>query len=336
MPERDAQPSRRSVLKATSGALAAGGLAGCLGGITGGGSSTPSITLGHGIASEEPLWLMDANPDILEHWGDAYEAEFKSFPANNQRLQAFQAGELQAGTSAAVTAIFSTNRGLPLTVVANITQERNDKFHEKFLVRSDSDMDGLNAESLEGKKIGICAFKSWCDLWAQAAVRNVGLDPENDVEFVKTPFPSMAEAVANEQIDTAMFPPVFEMIGQQAHDLRPIFSVIDTTGWEHDLMELWFSNEFMDNNPDAVTKFLEDYQTAVQHYKNNPQESKSTIHEAGFVQTPQDTYLELPNYFHSSQPLTESLRNVNDLVADIGWIEEPVDIDNLYNLEYLP
>ena len=335
MPERDAHTSRRTVLKATGGALVAGSLAGCLGGITGG-ESTPTITLGHGIASEEPLWLMDAKPDILDHWGDAYEAEFKAFPANNQRLQAFQAGELQAGTSAAVTAIFSTDKELPLTVVANIAQERKNMFHEKFLVRPDSDMDGLNKESLKGKKIGICAFKSWCDLWAKAAVRSVGLDPENDVEFVKTPFPSMGEAVAKGQIDTAMFPPVFEMLGKQKHDLSPIFSVIDTTGWEHDLMELWFSNEFLENNPDATTKFLQDYQTAVDYFNDNPRESKGAIHDAEFVKTPKETYLELPNYHHSSKPLTDSLKKVNNLVASIGWIEDPVDMANLYDLEHLP
>ncbi|SEL24328.1 ABC transporter substrate-binding protein [Haloferax larsenii] len=336
MPVRDTHANRRDVLKATGTAVAAGSLAGCLGSVTGGGSSTVSITLGHGIASEEPLWLMDAMPDILDHWGSAYEAEFKAFPANNQRLQAFQAGELQAGTSAAVTAIFSTNKGLPLTVVANITQEREDTFHEKFLARPDSGMDGLNKESLEGKKVGICAFKSWCDLWAQSAIREVGLVPDEDVELVKVPFPSMGEAVSKGQVDTAIFPPVFEMLGKQKHGLKPIFSVIDTVGWEHDLMELWFSTQFIEQNPDVVEKFLEDYSTAVDYYNQNTKESKRAIHDAGYVQTPKETYVSLPNYTHSVQPLTESLKKINQLVADMGWIEEPVEIDNLYNLDYLP
>jgi ABC-type nitrate/sulfonate/bicarbonate transport system substrate-binding protein len=337
MAERVTHANRRNVLKATGSAIAVGSLAGCLG--NGGGSddsSTVSFTLGHGIASEEPLWLMDAKPDLLEHWGDAYEVDFKGFPANNQRLQAFQAGELQAGTSAAITAIFSTDSGLPLTVVANIAQEREDTFHEKFLVRPDSDMDGLNKESLEGKKIGICAFKSWCDLWAQSAVRSVGLEPGEDVELVKTPFPSMPDAVSEGQVDTAMFPPVFERMGMQKHDLEPIFNVIDTTGWEHDLMELWFSTQFLERNGDVVEKFLQDYSTAVDYYNNNIEESKNAIHDAGFVQTPKETYVDLPNYTHQVQPLTESLKKVNNLAADIGWIEEPVDIDNLYNLDYLP
>jgi len=336
MPVSDTHSSRRSVLKATGTAIAAGSLTGCLGGVTSSGSSTVSFTLGHGIASEEPLWLMDAMPDILEHWGDAYEVEFKSFPANNQRLQAFQAGELQAGTSAAVTAIFSTNKGLPLTVVANIAQERKDTYHEKFLVRPDSDIDGLNKESLEGKKIGICAFKSWCDLWARSAVRKVGLEPGSDVELVKTPFPSMAEGVAKGQIDTGIFPPVFNMLGTQKHGLKSAFDVIDTVGWEHDLMELWFSTQFLNENSDVVEKFLQDYASAVDYYNNNIKESKRAIHEAGFVQTPKDTYVELPNYTHQVQPMTSSLKKVNQLTAEIGWIEEPVNIDNVYNLDYLP
>jgi ABC-type nitrate/sulfonate/bicarbonate transport system substrate-binding protein len=133
-----------------------------------------------------------------------------------------------------------------------------------------------------------------------------------------------------------MFPPVFERMAKQKHNLKEIFTVIDTTGWEHDLMELWFSDKFINENPDALEKFLEDYSTAAEYYNNNKEDAKSAIHEAGFVETPKETYLDLPSYKHSVQPMTESLKKINQLTADIGWIDEPVDINNVYNLNHLP
>jgi len=175
-----------------------------------------------------------------------------------------------------------------------------------------------------------------CELWAQAAVRKVGLEPGKDVELVKTPFPSMGDAVSNGQIDTAMFPPTFEKMAKGKHNLKGIFNVIDTTGWEHDLMELWFSDKFIKENSDAVEKFLQDYSMAVEYYNNNKKESKSAIHEAGFIETPKEMYLELPDYEHSVRPMTKSLKKINSLSADIGWIDEPVDIDKLHNPNYLP
>ncbi|RQG86716.1 ABC transporter substrate-binding protein [Natrarchaeobius halalkaliphilus] len=334
--------SRRAAILSSGAALTAG-FAGCLDSNgetdddTGNGDgSIPTITLGHGIAAEEPLWLMEVISDELDHWGEAYEAEFIPFSANDERLQAFQAGELQAGTAAAITTIFATESGLPMTVVANVSQCREETFTEEFLVTPDSDIDGLNEESLQDTRIGICAPRSSCDMWAQSAALQAGLEVGTDVEVVVTPFPSMPEAVNGGEVDTAMFPQPFHHTGINETGLEPVFDVIDSTGFEHDLMELWFSTQFLENNGDVVELFLEDYSTAVDRFNDDPESSLEMIAEAGYVETPTELYVDLPYYTYSASPMTESLEEINSLAVDIGWLDEEVSIDHLWDLSYLP
>lgn len=301
----------------------------------GGNQDIPTINLGHGAAAEEPLWLMDAKPDILEHKGEAYEANFIPFDGNTPRLQAFQAGEIQAGTITSITSFFAVDRGLPLTIVASITQETEEQYATPFVAPSDSDV-ALTEEGLKGKSIGICDFQASCHMWAATAAQKVGLSPENDVDLVRVPFPTMPDAVNEGRVDTATMHQPFDATAQQQYDHEIKFDAVDVLGYDHDLLEVWFSTQFLNQNEEAVRMFLEDYATAVDYYEKNTQEARQAIVDAGFVQTPEEVYLNLPHMATSATPLTDSLDKLNQRAVDLGWIDQKVDSGLLYNLDYLP
>jgi len=325
--------NRRRFLQSTAITGASLGLTGCIG--TGGGGDVTEFAIGHGIASEEAHWLMDANPDLLENWGDVYEAEFVEFGANNARLQAYQAGEIVGGQFPAITSLFIFDRGLPLRMVSGIAHELPDYFNEKFLVPSDSDMD-LSADGLRGSQIGVCAYQSMCDLWAQAAVYEAGLTMGEDAEVVQVPFPSLGESVANGQVDTGVFPPTFWASATSQFDLKEAFDVTDVIGGPHTFLTMWFDNQWLEENEEVVRAYLEDFSIAAEHFMNNTEEAKRTLHDAGYVQTPLDQYLELPHTAYGTQILTDSIEYYNELAVDIGWLEEEVDLDLLIDTSYLP
>lgn len=346
------RPNRRQVIKAAGVASTAGlvGLAGCSGDSGNGNGNDqptgtvvgttrqgdiPSFSLGHGLAAEEPLWLMEANSDSLDNWGEAYDANFIQFDGNTPRFQAFQAGEIQAGTVTSITAFFAVNRGLPLTIVASITQETEEQYATPFVAAADSDV-ALTEEGLNGKSIGICDFQASCHMWAASAAQKVGLEPEADVELVRVPFPTMGSAVAEGRVDTATMHQPFDAMAMNQHDMEVKFDAVDVLGYDHDLLEVWFSTQFLNNNEEAVRAFLEDYQTTVEYYQNNTDEARSLIADEGYVQTPKEVYTELPTMAVSERPLTDSLDNLNQRAVDLGWIDEKVDSDLLYDLSYLP
>lgn len=329
--------NRRQFIKA-AGVATAGltGLAGCLGdGGTPNVGDVPSFRLGHGLAAEEPLWLMDADPSLLDHWDDEYEVEFIQFDGNTPRFQAFQSGEIEAGTVTSITSFFAVNRGLPLTIVASISQETEEQYATPFVAPTDSDV-ALTEEGLNGKSIGICDFQASCHMWAATAAQEVGLEPETDVELVRVPFPTMGSAVAEGRVDTATMHQPFDALAMSEHDMEVKFDAVEVLGYDHDLLEVWFSTQFLNENEEAVRYFLEDYQTAIEHYQNNTDEARGLIADEGFVETPKDVYVDLPTMATSIRPLTDSLDKLNQRAVELGWIEEKVDSNLLYDLDYLP
>lgn len=344
--------SRRQFIKA-AGVATTAGLAGCAGnggggsgsddtptgtatnGGTTGGNDPVSFSLGHGLAAEEPLWLMDAQPDMLDHWGVEYDADFIQFDGNTPRFQAFQAGEIQAGTVTSITAFFAVNRGLPMTIVASITQETEEMYATPFVANTDSDV-AFTEAGLNGKSIGICDFQASCHMWAATAAQEVGLEPEADVELVRVPFPTMGSAVAEGRVDTATMHQPFDVSAMNQHDMEVKFDAVDVLGYDHDLLEVWFSTQFLNGNEEAVRYFLEDYQTAIEFYQNNKEEAHGIIADEGFVQTPREVYVQLPTMATSARPLTDSLGRLNTRAVELGWIDEEVDPELLYDLSYLP
>jgi len=343
--------NRRQFIKTAGVAstISIAGLAGCSGndsdgddsndnGGTGGstGDNEPTtIKLGHGLSAEEPLWTMDAMPEILDHVGDAYETEFVQFDANTSRLQAFQAGEIQAGTMTAISTFFAVGRGLPLTITASISQVTGDKYATRFVSQANSEFD-LSEGGLEGMTIGICAFQSSCHMWAATAAQNFDLVPEDDVSLVVVPFPTMPDAVAEGRVDAATMDMPFDIIAMEEYDAETTFDAVDVMGYDHDLLELWFSTQFINKNEETVRRFLEDYNTASEYYNNNIEEVKGAILDAGFVQTPEEVYLNLPERSTQATPLTDSLDNLNQRAVELSWIDEQVDTNLLYDLSYLP
>jgi hypothetical protein len=47
-------------------------------------------------------------------------------------------------------------------------------------------------------------------------------------------------------------------------------------------------------------------------------------------------YLNLPTMATSARPLTDGRDNLNQRAVELGWIDEKVDTDLLYDLSYLP
>ena len=68
-----------------------------LGVATGSATAEPvKIRLGTGSAVEEQLWLILVKPDIAPNYGKAYTLEPNKFRSSSKRVQAFEAGALDA------------------------------------------------------------------------------------------------------------------------------------------------------------------------------------------------------------------------------------------------
>jgi ABC-type nitrate/sulfonate/bicarbonate transport system substrate-binding protein len=299
----------------------------------------PLIRFGHGFAAEEQVWLMAARPDLTPNQGKKYRLKFIAFPGNPERLQAYLAGELDAGTIPGLTAIFSRAQGMDLKVVAGISQEAAgpEWFTTTYLVKDEGPI--RSVRDLKGGTIGVVGIKSATDLWARAAVLAAGLTPDRDVKVVPIPFPAMGGAVRTDKVTAGVFVEPFYSAEKAKGGLRPLFTAVEAVGYDHDLLDIWFGEKFLRAQPEVVRAFLADYLAATRYYLSHTAEAKRDLHKAGFVKTPLEIYLKNADWKRDPAARVDvaSLKKLAGLMAEkLGWLEKPVDVDELVDLGYLP
>jgi ABC-type nitrate/sulfonate/bicarbonate transport system substrate-binding protein len=282
-----------------------------------------NIRFGHGAAAEEQVWLMAANPEILDHVGVWYELEPDFHRSNEERFVAYQAGELDALTAAAPTLVAAVSSGLNMQAVVSVSREAEaGEFSTTFVALEDSGIQG--PEDLEGTTIGIVGINSATEYWARTAVASAGLNHETDANYVVLPFPAQEEALRSGQIDVAVMVEPFYTIAQQTGGIVDVFDALTGPGFDQELMTFAFDNDFREQNPEAVCAWIEDFRTATVWYNDNTDEAKGILVDAGFVQTDLDLYLESGDWYRDESVVidVDALGQLIDSLVDFGIFEE--------------
>lgn len=302
-------------------------------------ADVPLIRLGYSVAAEEQLWLMAARPDLTPNQGKKYRLKLILFQNSPESIQAYLAGELDGSTASAVGQIFAKAQGVDIKMVASICQEAAGRewFSSTFMVKDDGPIRAVG--DLKGRTLGVVGIKTATDLWARAALVNAGLVPDKDVKLVPLTFSAMGDAIRTEKVAAGVFPEPFYSAESRKGGLRKLFTVSEAMGYGHDLIGLYFGERFLKAQPDVVRAFLEDFVAATKYYLANKEQARRDVHRAGFVRTPVDLYLQTADWRRDPQgrPDVASLRKLAGLMHEkLGWLEKPVNVDELVDPSYLP
>jgi ABC-type nitrate/sulfonate/bicarbonate transport system substrate-binding protein len=300
-------------------------------------AGTPvEIRIGHGFAAEENLWLMAAKPDLTPNQGKAYTLSFTAFRGNTDRLNAYEAGQIDGGTVAAPTALFAAEEQLPFKLVASIVREQQGSFNTTYVALDESGIG--SAADVRGKTVGIVDFKSATELWARAAIEAAGLNPDRDVNFVVVPFPAMGEALRAKRIDVGVFPEPFLTMEQRRGGVHVVWTSKTGVPFDEELLDLAMRPDFISRNREAVRAFLADFVATTRWYTDHLQEARQVLIDKGFVQTPPELYLTLPDYFHepSGRITTDGLSNEQDLLLKLGWQQSKLNVGDVVDMTLLP
>ena len=294
------------------------------------------IRIGHGFAAEENLWLMTAKPDLTPNQGKAYTLSFTAFRGNADRLNAYEAGQLDAGTIAAPTALFAAEEKLPFKLVASIVREQQGAFNTTYLALEESGI--RSAADVRGKTVGIVDFQSATELWARAAIEAAGLNPDRDVNFVVVPFPAMGEALRTKRIDVGVFAEPFLTPEQRRGGVTVVWTAKTGVPFDEELLDLAMRPEFIARNPDTVRAFLADFVATTRWYVDHLAEARQALIDKGFVQTPPELYLTLPDYYHepTGRITTDGLGRMQDLLLKLGWQKSRVNVNDVVDAALLP
>jgi ABC-type nitrate/sulfonate/bicarbonate transport system substrate-binding protein len=310
-----------------------------LGAVAVGAQEPPVIRVGHGFAAEEQLWLMAARPDLTPNQGAKYRLTMVQFQGPTDRMQAYLAGEIDAGTNPGLSLIFARAQGVDVRLVASICREAagSQWFRTAYMVREDGPV--KSAKDLKGATVAVVSLKSATDLWARAGVIRAGLVPDRDVKFVPMAFPAIGPAVRAGKVTVGTFVEPFYSAERTKGGLRVLFDSVEALGYDHELLDIWVADKFIKAHPDAVRAFLADYVAVTKHYLANTTAAKRDLHKAGLVRTPLDLYLTNRDWQRDPDARVDvaSLKRLEVFMREtLNWLEKPVDVDALVDLSFLP
>jgi ABC-type nitrate/sulfonate/bicarbonate transport system substrate-binding protein len=297
------------------------------------------IRMGRGFAAEEQLWLMSARPDLAPNQGKKYRLNQILFQANPERFQAFLAGELDGGTAPGLAVIAARAQGADMKIVASICLEAAGKqwFTTQYLVKDDGPVKSV--KDLKGGVIGVVGIRTATDLWARAGLLNAGLAPDKDTKVFPMGFPAMGEAVRSGKIQAGTFVEPFYSAEMAKGGLRKLFNAVEAVGYDHELLDIFFSEKFLKANGEAVRAFLADYVAVTRYYLANTEQAKRDLVKAGFVRTPVDIYVKNSDWKRDpgGRVDVESLKKLSSFMLDkLQWLDKPVNVDQMVDQSYLP
>lgn len=259
--------------------------------------ATPTtIRFGHGVASEEPFWLLAVDDKLASHKGSWYQMDLKPFRGTAERLTAYQAGELDAVVISPQAQIAGTARGaLNLYTVATIMREGGkDAFSTSFVATDASGINGVN--DLKGKTIAIVDEGSQLDFLARQGISKGGGNPERDAKYVVFPFPAQTEALRGGQIDVAGLPEPFFTLAMSTPGVHKVFDAADVSDYSYDLLTMSFDRKFVDSHLGAVCAWAADFRASMTYWKTNKAEARQKLIGTSFVPLPGPVYAKTGDY----------------------------------------
>jgi len=273
------------------------------------------IRMAHGFVVDEPLWLLEAKPELTRHRGRWYTQRYTAMRGNEDRFTAFQAGQADAITTSAPALVKAIAQRIPLKAVATEIREARDGFQSTYVARADSGIRGFG--DLKGRKIGIVDFGSSTDYWARAAVKRGGFDHTRDAEYVVVPFPAQEEALRRGQIDVAVLVEPFHTLARQKGGLVDVFTSLQATGAAQEPVQfVTFGEKFLEGNPGVVCAWIDDLKTTTAWYLANLNEARRVLVEKKFVQIPLETYQASRDYSRPANAAVDTAA-LDGLIADL-------------------
>lgn len=338
---------RRTFLKATGAAGVAGltGLAGCVGGI-GGGGDLPTVTAAYVVAAgnKPSLFLVDSiREEVADNAGEEYELEVEAIGSTPDHVNAVAAGEIQVG----MATIGSFPRALiqdavpsGITAVAVDYEDGHEDYHSiSTWTTEDSEVE--SAADLEGMNVGVNATGTGVHAIVVRELANHGLT-EDDVEFVELAFPAIQSALDDGRIDAGIVPSTFSTIMRLDGGYRKLFDSHDAFGRSFPFTYLFTSNDFIDEETEALEAFLEDYASLVDYILDPDNRDQVVEDIADHFDAPYEIYDAFMytehDYYHPNPPELDAdgLQFIVDELAEMDFLDEAVDVGPHVDNSYLP
>ena len=332
---------RREFLKTGAAAASVGlaGLAGCSS-VTGGG--TPKLGLAFTVPVENigSLFAVPKIREQLDNVGSEYELEVSRNSSTPDSLNAMAAGEVDLALLSSVSYASAVQQeAVPgnISLVATDFWDAHPDWYG-FTIFSGANSDITKPADLKGKTIAVNSLGTGVHAVIVKKLQQEGINPENGVEMVELPFPTMTSAINDGRIDAAIFPAIFA-VAARGEGFTPVYTSQDAWDEAYPFAYTAASNNSIDKKSDALNAWGEDFAQLIDYCYDNRSTvvSQAATHFElpkplvdGFFLTNQDYYRKNFNIDF------QRLQFIMDDLVDLGFLEQSFDVRKYATNEFLP
>ncbi len=334
--------NRRTYLKA-AGAASVFGMAGCLGDDDG---EMPGLTTAYVVpAGNKPslFRIDDLREEVADNAGEEYELTVDSIGSTPDHVNAVASGDVQVAMStigSMPSAIINEAVEGGVTAVAVDYVDGHEDYHSiGGWAAEDSGIE--ETADLEGGTIGVNALGTGVHAIAVGALAANDLS-EDDVEFQEFGFGQMQSAIDEGQVDAGVVPSTFAGAMELEGGYQQVFDSREAFGTSYPFTYLFASNDYIDENEETLEYFLEDYASLVDYIldeDNRDDVIDMIVEEFDAPREIYDHVLYTENdYYHPNPPELDGdgLQTVVDALAEMGFLDEQVDMGPHVDNSYLP
>jgi sulfonate transport system substrate-binding protein len=335
--------SRRTVLK-TGAAVATVGLTG-LAGCVGGGGDDDTLGFNFVVPVENLGSLLDV-PEIqdeLDGLGDEYELTVSQDSSTPDSINAIAAGETDMAlvtTESFGSAV--TGDAVPggLTAIATDFWDAHPD-HFGFEIYSLPDSDVSEPEDLEGATLGVNSLGTGIHAVWEKQLDNLGLDSEEDIEYVEQGFATFVEGLEDGIFDAAIFPGLYA-VEPRNEEFNLVFDSQEAFGEEfpegYPFAYTVASNDALDEKGDQIEAWANDYVDVVDYIEENRDEVVSLAADHFEIDEAQldEFFLTENDYYREQIEIDEeALQGIMDELASLGILEDDFDVGDHVTNEYI-
>jgi NitT/TauT family transport system substrate-binding protein len=327
MVEESLTIDRRQMLKGLGAGAVATGLAGCVGGLGGGGLETTGVVIPqYGLWDTTGPWLVGRDQGFFEDEG--LEVEQIDAEGGGGNVRTVVAGDAQIGMATGIAGLMAAYReGTNVKIVSNEINQSSDLFWYGLA----GEIDAESVEDVEGLSLGFSSPGSSTNMVALTAAERYG----GEAVSIGGP-PDANAALEGGEVDLAWSAGQFFFGGVQSGDYNLVFRGNDVEPFGNLSIRVNFvDGALLEDNPDTAEAYFTAQQRALEYAYDNLDEAA----EIWGNEIDNDDYDLLRSVIENSYPEEaiglsdfQGLDAANQVAVDFDFIDDPLSEEELNDL----
>lgn len=181
-------------------------------------------------------------------------------------------------------------------------------------------------QDLVGKKLAVNTLNNTGDLSIKSVLKEQGVDPAQ-VEFIEMPFPDMSAALERGAIDAAWVVEPFQTQMTEA-GMTKLFSNFSGRTATAPLAGVGMTAQFVEDNPNTVAGFARAMEKANADLARDPEVVREMVPTYSQTSPEVAAKMSLP-VWEPGFPTAEKIQVWNDVMVDLGSLQQPVDLTEM-------